>query len=93
MHPRFESLSADLAARSPVDIDGVPFVLTVAHIHEPPKQPGKSVVILHATHGAERYIAELHVSSETLARAELVEIAVRTMERIIRDDLPPLVGE
>jgi hypothetical protein len=93
MHPRFQSLSNDLATRSPIDVDGLSFVLTVAHIHEPPLQPGKAVVILHATHDVERYIGELHVSSETLARADLVEIAVRTMERIIRDDLPPLVGE
>jgi hypothetical protein len=93
MHPRFQSLSADLAARSPIDVDGLPFVLTVAHIHEPATQPGKAVVILHATNRAERYIGELHVSSETLARADLADLAVRTMERIIRDDLPPRTAE
>ena len=86
-------MSAELAERSTLDVDGVPFVVTVQHIRERQSASYKVVVILHAANGAEGYIGELHVNRDTLARADLAEIAVRIMERIIRGDLPPQVGE
>ncbi len=87
MCQRFESLSRELAARSPLDIEGAPFTVTVTDIRE--TEPDKVIVIIHGVHGREHHTGELHISRDTLASDHLADTAIGMMERIIRGDLPP----
>jgi len=88
MHPAFEAVSKRLDARSPIDVDGTPFVLHLVEIREADERTVDVIVEAHSD--SEHYTGELHLRRERLDDIDQLEPRIiATIERIIRDDLPP----
>jgi hypothetical protein len=67
-------------------VDGTPFNMRLVADHT---EGGVVHVVVDAERTGERYRGELHVSAVTRYRSDFPEATVRTMEAVIRGDLPP----
>ena len=90
MNHTFDTLAKQLAARSPIDIDGTLFIVWLIAIHEhSPSGPDAIQVIIGAKHGDESHTGELHINRRRLSDPDFPDTAVETMRRIVCGDLPP----
>jgi hypothetical protein len=91
MHQAFEGLAKRLEDRSPINIDGTPFAISLIDIRElaPPGGPSLAVIV-GAKSQSEMHTGELHLGRRRLDDLDYVEdAAIEVMKRIIHGDLPP----
>jgi hypothetical protein len=90
MHGVFDSLSKQLEARSPIDVDGTRFTVWLIAIHEyAPQRPDAIQVVVGAKHADESHTGELRINRKRLSEPDFPDIVIETMRRIVSGDLPP----
>ena len=90
MSDRFETLSRLLEARSAIDVDGTPHPVWLIEFRDPSPRGAQSVdVLIGARSQSQSYTGELHLTRDRYTDAEIVELAIALMKRIVRGELPP----
>ena len=87
---RQAQLSDQLLAKSPLDVQGTHFTLSLAKVLYPlPHETQTIRVLIDAHHGRERFRGVLAVSPDRFRGQGFVADIVAVMKAIIRGDLPP----
>ncbi len=85
-----EGIAQAIEARSPVDIDGTSFTISLADFKESRPYEVKHIEVLFtALSTSARHNGILHLGPDNYSNDEIADLAVDTLRDIVRGKLPP----
>ena len=85
-----EGIARAMEARSPIDIDGTRFTLSLLSARDPlPHETQAIHLAFTAVNGPTRHNGQLHLGLDRYTDDEIADLAVQTIRDIAAGELPP----